>query len=108
MSQYKLVAPDFIEDDVDEIEDTLCEYGVRTARAFSNDFLKKLDQIEQFPFSCAVDQVYPSLTEKGDRKAALNKDRFLVLYMIKEQESKTVIIMVERTERNYITTFKQI
>ena len=106
MSQYKLVVPDFIEEDVDEIVDTLYEYGVNTAYAFSDDYLKKLEQIEQHPFSCAVDQVYPSLTEKGVRKAVINKDRFLILYMIKEEQSEIVIITVERAGRDYITAFE--
>ena len=104
MNEYRIYIPPFIEDDVDYFYDVLFDYGEKTAERFRADFKKKLEQIERHPFSCAVDLVYPSLTEMGVRKAVINKDRYLVLYFIDGKQ--IIIIAVERAERDYITTFE--
>ena len=106
MPRYNLHIPEFIDDDVKEIYATLSGYGYgrRTAEEFLDDLEKKQNQIIKHPFSCAVDTVYPSLTEMNVRKAVVNKGRHLMLYMVEEQT--VVIIMVERAERDYITTFE--
>ena len=104
MSQYSLYIPSFIDGDVKIIYAELCGYGYgrRTAEYFLDDLEKKLEQIKRHPFSCAVDTVYPTLTEMEVRKAVINRGRHLMLYLIEEQT--VVVIMVERAERDYIAT----
>ena len=105
MSQYSLYIPQFIDSDVKEIYVYLSGYGYgrHTAEKFLDELEKKQEQIKRYPFSCAVDTVYPALIEMSVRKAVLWDGRYLMLYIV---EDKTiVIVMVERAERDYITTF---
>jgi len=106
MSQYNLHVPQFIDDDVKEIYAQLCNYGYgrRTGEEFLDDLEKKQEQIEKYPLSCAVDTAYPSLTEMGVRKAVIFDGRYLLLYMIENQD--VIVIMVERAERDYIIKFE--
>jgi len=104
MSDYSVQIPYFIEDDVDYFYDYLFEFGETTAERFHMDFKGKVAQIQQFPFSCAVDTVYPSLIGKQIRKAIIYDGRYLLLYMIRGKN--VVVLMVERAERDYIATFE--
>ena len=104
MNDYRVEVPRFVGDDVDSIYDTLYDYGFKTAENFYDSFEDKLEQIERHPFSCAVDMVYPLLTEKGVRKAVINHGRYIVLYFIEGKQ--VIVIAVERAERDYIATFE--
>ena len=104
MSEYSVKTPDFIKHNVALIYANIWEYSQRAADYFETDYRNKLAQIEKHPFSCAVDQVYPSLIEKQIRKAVIYNGRYLLLYMIKEKN--VVVLMVERAERDYITSFE--
>jgi aromatic ring-opening dioxygenase LigB subunit len=104
MNEYRINIPDYFEDDLDWHYEQLLEVGKKTAERFFADFRRKMQQIEKYPLSCAVDLVYPRLTELGIRKAIINHGRFLVLYFIEGQQ--VVLITVERAERDYITTFE--
>ncbi|MCL2033892.1 MAG: type II toxin-antitoxin system RelE/ParE family toxin [Oscillospiraceae bacterium] len=104
MSDSHAMIPDFIKQHIAAIYADIWEYNQRAADNFEEDFRKKVAQIEQFPFSCAVDTVYPSLIEGQIRKAIIFDDRYLLLYMVKD--NIPVVLMVERAERDYITVFE--
>ena len=104
MSDYHIKTPSFIEDDLDYFYDYLFEFGEKSAERFLSEFQKKMAQLQQHPFSCAVDTVYPALAEKQIRKAVIYGGRYLILYMIRDKN--VVPLVVERAERDYITTFE--
>jgi len=104
MSEYTAKIPDFIKQDAAVIYANIWEYSQRAADSFESDFRKKVAQIEKYPFSCAVDTVYPSLVEKQIRKAIIYDGRYLLLYMVRDKD--VVVLMVERAERDYITAFE--
>jgi hypothetical protein len=104
MSEYRVKTPDFIKVDFAIIYANIWDYSQRAADNFERYYREKLEQIEKYPFSCAVDVVYPSLIEKQIRKAVIYDGRYLLLYMVKDKD--VVPLMVERAERDYITTFE--
>ena len=104
MIKYFVKIPDFIKQQAAVIYAGIWEYSQRAADNFENDFSKKVAQIGEFPFSCAVDTAYPSLTEKQIRKAVIFDGRYLLLYMVKDKS--IVVLMLERAERDYITKFE--
>ncbi len=104
MDEYTIETPDFIKLDASAIYSSLYEYGQRTADNFENDMRKKINQIRRHPFSCAVDTVYPVLTEKQVRKAIIFNGRYLLLYLVKGKS--VILLMLERAERDYINQFE--
>ena len=103
-TKYALIIPDFIEEDVDFLYTELFLYSEKAADKFQTEFIEKLEQITLWPLSCAVDTAYPSLAQRGVRKAVINNGKHIMLYMVYKQT--IVVIMVERAERDYITTFE--
>ncbi len=81
MDEYILDMPDFIRFDAWAIYSDLVKYSQNTADRFEESMRKKIDQIKRHPFSCAVDTVYPRLTELQVRKAIIFNGLYLLLYL---------------------------